>query len=581
MIHQESVGDEFAGYRIEGVIRHGGMATVYHARHLVLHRPAALKVLAPGLARDQRFRARFLGESRAAASLDHPHIVPIYDAGEAQGVLYIAMRLIEGADLRTLLEAERRLEPHRAVALLGQVASALDAAHSRGLVHRDVKPSNILVAAATTPDAAEHAYLADFGITKQLASEGLTATSEFLGTIDYMSPEQIEGLTLDGRADVYALGCVLHQCLTGVAPFAADTVVGVMHAHLTKPPPRPSAVDSSLPGGLDSVVAGALAKSPADRPSTCTALTDAARAALASPRRRPAPPPFVPRLTPVPSPAAPPSASGPGPVAAPAAAAAAAAARPAIPPAAVAAAPRRTPPRGVVPGGIRRWRAVLAGAAALVLLAVVAAASLRGIPGPPTTGGTSTSQAGGVLPLPTASLPPVTGATPEPSATPGPTSAAPSPSRGLVVVPVTPAPAAPRATAPHAPGPTAAPHTPGPTSTPACEKNWSWSCVPPGTCHTVDMNQPVDLTAATPGTADGGRDFPVVVGQQGVLCAHWDNSRVRGELLDDHGNVVPNTDGPSAVGFIAFQLGAGRTYRVRLWRVDASTPSPTTLQINT
>src|SRR5438270_8507550 len=242
MVGDESAG-VFAGYQIEGLIRHGGMASVYRARHLVLQRPAALNVLIPAMAHDDRFRARFLGESRTAASLDHPHIVPIYDAGESGGALYIAMRLIEGSDLGTVLETEARLEPRRAVDILGQVAGALDAAHARGLVHRDVKPSNILISGAA---GSEHAYLTDFGITKQVASEGMTATSEFLGTIAYMCPEQIEGLPLDGRADVYALGCVLHQFLTGVTPFDADTVVGVMHAHLTKPPPRPTVIDPTL-----------------------------------------------------------------------------------------------------------------------------------------------------------------------------------------------------------------------------------------------------------------------------------------------------------------------------------------------
>src|ERR1700730_15375867 len=228
MVGDESAGVS-AGYRIEGLIRHGGMASVYRARHLVLQRAAALKVLAPALARDQRFRARFLGESRTAASLDHPHIVPIYDAGETDGALFIAMRLIEGSDLGTMLGRETRLEPARAVEILGQVAGALDAAHERGLVHRDVKPSNILISGAP---GSEHAYLTDFGITTERADAGLTGTGEFVGSLAYMCPEQSEGMPLDGRADVYALGCVLHECLTGATPFGSASLVGALHGHL-------------------------------------------------------------------------------------------------------------------------------------------------------------------------------------------------------------------------------------------------------------------------------------------------------------------------------------------------------------
>jgi serine/threonine protein kinase len=543
MVGDESVGDEFAGYRIEGVIRHGGMATVYQARHLVLQRPAALKVLAPGLARDQRFRARFLGESRTAASLDHPHIVPIYDAGEAHGVLFIAMRLIEGADLRALLDSETQLEPRRTVALLAQVASALDAAHARGLVHRDVKPSNILVAA---PD--EHAYLADFGITKQLASEALTATSEFLGTIDYMCPEQIEGLSLDGRADVYALGCVLHECLTGVAPFAADTVVGVMHAHLTKPPPRPSVVNSALPIGLDLVVATAMAKSPADRHPTCAALVEAARAALDTPARRSTAPPFVRAVPGAPAPEPPPP-----------------------PP------PRRT--RGPLAGLPRRWQALIAGLAAVALAGGVAAGTLHGPsrPAPP-------SPMTGALPSPQLSPLPLTGTTPAPTATTG----ASSPVPGVATV-VTPTPSAPRptatattrATAGASPSPATGPPPPPPppSSTPACEPAWSWTCVPPGTCRSIVYNADSGaLPASTPGTGTGGRDFMVTVGTDGNLCAHWTNPGIQGELIGPNGP-VPATSGANA-GFIASHLTPG-TYRVSLRHADPSTPDHTALQINT
>src|SRR5438067_441195 len=204
------VGTELAGYRIESLLGRGGMGVVYRARDLALERNVALKLLAPELAQDVRFRDRFLRESRLAASLDHPAIVPVFDAGEVAGQLYIAMRLVEGTDLKALLRGEGKLEPARALAIVSQVADALDAAHERGLVHRDVKPSNVLL------DARGHAYLADFGLSRRLGevAAALGATQS-LGTVDYVSPEQIRGEELDGRADLYSLGCLLHECLTG------------------------------------------------------------------------------------------------------------------------------------------------------------------------------------------------------------------------------------------------------------------------------------------------------------------------------------------------------------------------------
>jgi hypothetical protein len=561
MVGDESAG-VFAGYRIEGLIRHGGMASVYRARHLVLQRPAALKVLAPALAHDDRFRARFLGESRTAASLDHPHIVPIYDAGEADGALYIAMRLIEGSDLGTLLQTETRLEPRRAVEILGQVAGALDAAHGRGLVHRDVKPSNILISG---PAGAEHAYLTDFGITKQLASEGMTATSEFLGTIAYMCPEQIEGLPLDGRADVYALGCVLHECLTGVTPFAADTVVGLMHAHLTKPPPRPTAIDPTLPDGLDAVVATAMAKKREDRHPTCAALVDAARAALDAPRSRPVVPVFV--------------------------------------PSAVAAARSAPAARGAAARGrwARRWPALLAAAAALLLVTVVAAGSLRGSPSAP---GPSPGTPSGLLPPGGYSPLPLTGASPTagpttaaasavhpaapnrpvvvtvnaaPSASPRPTAAPSSGPLPTAAGPPSPTPAGSATPAPPpspAPGPTAWPAS-APTNTKAgCEPGWSWSCLPPGRCHTVAFYAD---SGALPSTGDG-KMFSVIVGSGGSLCARWSNPGVEGALFDSNGQPVPGVSGANA-GFLVTNLAPG-TYKVALRHTDPSTPDHTSLQIN-
>ena len=556
MVGDESAG-VFAGYQIEGLIRHGGMASVYRARHLVLQRPAALKVLIPAMAHDDRFRARFLGESRTAASLDHPHIVPIYDAGESGGALYIAMRLIEGSDLGTVLETEARLEPRRAVDILGQVAGALDAAHARGLVHRDVKPSNILISGAA---GSEHAYLTDFGITKQVASEGMTATSEFLGTIAYMCPEQIEGLPLDGRADVYALGCVLHQCLTGVTPFDADTVVGVMHAHLTKPPPRPTVIDPTLPDGLDDVVATAMAKRPDDRYATCTALIDAARAALDAPRRSPAAPVFVPSTR------------------AAATAGAAVTAGPAA---------RR--------GWRRRWPALLAGAAALLLVGVIGAGALRGSPSttpPPVTGG---------VPPPVYSPLPLTGASPAAPPASSATAAAHSgaPIRAVVVTVNASPPAATHPTAAPTsratagpPTPTGGPATPAPTASPAptptaawpaqaatnttsgCEPGWSWSCLTPGHCHNVAF---YGDSGPLPSTGDG-KLFPVTVGSDGSLCARWNNAGVEGALLDASGKTVSGVSGAN-LGFMVYNLPPG-TYRVALRHADPSTPDHTSLQIN-
>ena len=201
------IGSELAGYRIEAPIGRGGMGVVYRAEQLRLGRKVALKLLAPELAENQGFRARFEHESRLAAVLDHPNIVPLFEAGEADGLLFISMRYVEGTDLRDLLSRDGRLEPERALAIAAQVASALDAAHDRGLVHRDVKPGNILIASDVAPDRPEHCYLTDFGLTKDTSSPvELTATGTFVGTIDYIAPEQIEGATAAGRGDQYALG---------------------------------------------------------------------------------------------------------------------------------------------------------------------------------------------------------------------------------------------------------------------------------------------------------------------------------------------------------------------------------------
>jgi YVTN family beta-propeller protein len=254
------------------------MSAVYRAEDLRLGRRVAVKVLASELAEDARFRARFLAESRLAASIDHANIVPIFEAGEAKGLLYIAMRYVEGTDLRALLR-QGPLAPERAVALVAQLGDALDAAHARGLVHRDVKPSNALVA---VEGAREHVYLADFGLTKHTTSRGgPTATGQMVGTVDYVAPEQIRGDEVDGRADLYSLGCVLFECLTGEVPFPRRSEVATIYAHLEEDPPRASHRCANVPPALDAVVARALSTEPKRRWQTGDELAAAARAALA------------------------------------------------------------------------------------------------------------------------------------------------------------------------------------------------------------------------------------------------------------------------------------------------------------
>jgi tRNA A-37 threonylcarbamoyl transferase component Bud32 len=274
------IGTTIAGYRIESLLGRGGMSVVYLAEHMRLGRKVALKVLAPALARDDAFRERFIYESQRAAELDHPNVISIYDAGEveggdADGLLYIAMRYVRGADLRSILQEEGPLSVGRTLFMLEQVASALDAAHDRDLIHRDVKPSNILVA-----QPSDHVYLTDFGIVKHTTSRGLTRTGIFVGTADYAAPEQIEGRPLDGRTDVYALGCVLYECLTGKPPFDREAEVAVMHAHLTEPPPALTGARPDLPAALDRIVMTAMAKLKEERFATGPQLVEAARAAV-------------------------------------------------------------------------------------------------------------------------------------------------------------------------------------------------------------------------------------------------------------------------------------------------------------
>jgi serine/threonine protein kinase len=257
------------------------MGVVYRAHHLRLRRDVALKVIAPELAHDSDFRSRFERESELAASIDHPHVIPIYDADEHDGVLFIAMRYVEGTDLREVLVREKRLAPVRVAMLLSQVASALDAAHTAGLVHRDVKPGNILIARR---DGAEHAYLTDFGLMKRAGGSGngqLTRTGVFVGTLDYAAPEQVAGERVDARTDVYALGCVLFQCLSGQVPFPRESDIAKMFAHTQEPAPSLRATAPDVPAALDAVVARALAKRPADRYPSAGDLGRAVAAAAA------------------------------------------------------------------------------------------------------------------------------------------------------------------------------------------------------------------------------------------------------------------------------------------------------------
>lgn len=266
-----------AGFRVESRIGAGSMGSVYLAEDTRTGQRVALKVMSEGLVEDERFRQRFVRESALAATLDHPHIVRTLASGEADGLLFLAMSFVEGPDLRDVLLREGRLDPDRALRLIAQAADALDAAHAAGLVHRDVKPGNILIA---SDGGDEHATVCDFGLARHVSSvSSLTGDRGFVGTIDYVPPEQIHGGTVDSRTDVYSLGCVLFECLAGARPFERESELSVIFAHLNEPPPRLSEFRPELPAGFDEVVATALAKAPEDRYRTCGELADAARAA--------------------------------------------------------------------------------------------------------------------------------------------------------------------------------------------------------------------------------------------------------------------------------------------------------------
>jgi Protein kinase domain len=272
-------GDIFAGCRVDGVLGRGGMGVVYRATDVRLGRPVALKLIASDRASDPELRERFEREARLTAAIDHPNVVPVYAAGEERGSLFLVVRYVPGTDLHELLAQEGRLDPERAARIVAQVADGLDAAHAAGLVHRDVKPANVLL-------AGDHVYLSDFGLTRvQGADTRLTESGAWMGTVDFMSPEQLRGGRTDARSDVYALGCLLFAALTGRPPFRRDSVPATIQAHLNDPPPRPSEV-AEVPAAFDAVVARALAKDPDDRwPSA----GDLGRAALAAASGRPAP----------------------------------------------------------------------------------------------------------------------------------------------------------------------------------------------------------------------------------------------------------------------------------------------------
>ncbi|MDT5347257.1 MAG: serine/threonine protein kinase, bacterial, partial [Mycobacterium sp.] len=273
-------GTSFGRYRLQDVLGRGGMGEVWRAYDTATNRIVAIKLLPPQLAADQTFVARFRREAEAAARLNNPHIIPIHNYGEIEGRLYVDMRLVEGRDLAEVL-AGGPLPPERAVRIIGQVATALRAAHKIGLVHRDVKPSNILV------DEDDFAYLIDFGIARGADQTGLTGTGAMIGSWHYMAPERLGAREADARADIYALACVLYECLTGSRPFPGDSLESQVAAHLTVPPPQPSATQPEVPAAFDAVIAKGMAKEPEQRYQTVTELAAAAQEAPTVPERAP------------------------------------------------------------------------------------------------------------------------------------------------------------------------------------------------------------------------------------------------------------------------------------------------------
>src|SRR3954453_91305 len=271
-------GTQFGAYRIESVAGQGGMGVVYRATQLGLDRAVALKVITPAFANDEEFRARFQRESRLAASIENPNVIPGYESGKQGGTLFLAMRYVDGPDLKSLLSREGRLEPIRAARFVAQIANALDAAHAAGLVHRDVKPANALLASQ------DHVYLTDFGLTKRAASgSAMTKTGQMVGTVDYVAPEQVEGTSVDARTDVYSLACVYYHLLTGRVPFDKPTEMAKLYAHVHENPPRASEVVPGVPGAIDDVIWRGMAKEPSKR---YLSAGDLGRAALAAAEQR-------------------------------------------------------------------------------------------------------------------------------------------------------------------------------------------------------------------------------------------------------------------------------------------------------
>ena len=279
MMSMPRIGTELAGYRIESLIARGGMSIVYLAESPRMHNEVALKILAPELTEHEELRERFVRESRTAARINHPNIIPIYDAGSADGALYIAMRYVDGPDLKQLITERSPLSFDRIFMIMSQLAGALDAAHEEGLVHRDVKPGNVLI--APSHGESDFVYLTDFGVTKRIKGSGPTMTGDFLGTVDYMAPEQIEGKPIDGRADIYSLGCLLFETLTASLPFDRPTDTSVIWAHVNEEPRPPSAIRGDVPSAVDAVVAKAMAKNPDHRYATGAELIGDLRQALA------------------------------------------------------------------------------------------------------------------------------------------------------------------------------------------------------------------------------------------------------------------------------------------------------------
>jgi serine/threonine protein kinase len=302
------VGTDIAGYAVESVLGSGAMGVVYVARQRSPERRVALKLITPAFASDEVFRRRFLREATAAAAIEHPHILPVYAAGESNGTLFMAMRLIDGRDLREILRSSEELPLDRVERLVGQVGGALDAAHARGLIHRDVKPGNVLVTEQPDGEDADFCYLMDFGVSTWTASSAatITATGQMVGTANYMAPEQIEGGRVDGRTDLYSLGCVLYECLTGSAPFGGRSAPAILYGHLHEQAPAPSSIRPGLPPGVDGVMARALEKDPEERYPSCRALTQDLRSALTGSTAT------LPTVTPVATPRTTPSARSHG-----------------------------------------------------------------------------------------------------------------------------------------------------------------------------------------------------------------------------------------------------------------------------